>query len=292
MDTEGDGDYKQLRDRLTAEQIFERIIVDADEEISRSPRELFFSALAAGFAITITVLLYVTITTTTGKESILRAVLYPLGFVYIIMGNYQLYTENTVPPVALVIERMASVPALLGMWLLILLGNLVGAAGGAAALAFGGVFSDAERETAIAIASTGLAADPMALLFKGAFAGFIVAGVVWLDFSVRSSVARFPLIYMAFLAIPLGNLYHVVVSSTEVMYLVFIGETTLVTGMGGFVLPVLVGNTVGGVVLVTITNYFQTPGYLEEDPSRRLSPREWLATWNTGRDKRELFGER
>ncbi len=292
METEGDGDYKQLRDRLTAEQIFERIIVDADEEISRSPRELFFSALAAGFAITITVLLYVTVSSATDKTPVLSAILYPMGFVYIIMGNYQLYTENTVPPVALIIERMASVPALLAMWLLILAGNLVGAAGGAAALAFGGVFSGAEQTAAISIASTGLETDAIPLLFKGAFAGFIVAGVVWLDFSVRSSVARFALIYMAFLAIPLGNLYHVVVSSTEVMYLVFIGETTLAAGMGGFVLPVLVGNTLGGVVLVTITNYFQTPGYLEEDPSRRLPVREWLASWNTGRDKRELFGER
>lgn len=292
METEGDGDYKQLQDRLTAEQIFERIIVDADEEISRSPRELFFSALAAGFAITITVLLYVTVSSATDKTPVLSAILYPMGFVYIIMGNYQLYTENTVPPVALIIERMASVPALLAMWLLILAGNLVGAAGGAAALAFGGVFSGAEQTAAISIASTGLETDAIPLLFKGAFAGFIVAGVVWLDFSVRSSVARFALIYMAFLAIPLGNLYHVVVSSTEVMYLVFIGETTLAAGMGGFVLPVLVGNTLGGVVLVTITNYFQTPGYLEEDPSRRLPVREWLASWNTGRDKRELFGER
>ena len=292
MATDVEREYKQLRDRLTAEQIFERIIVDADEEISRSPRELFFSALAAGFAITITVLLYVTVTTTTGKGSLLRAVLYPMGFVYIIMGNYQLYTENTVPPVALIIERMASVPALLAMWVLILLGNLVGAAGGAAALAFGGVFSGAEQEVAISIASTGLETGVIPLLFKGAFAGFIVAGVVWLDFSVRSSIARFALIYMAFLAIPLGNLYHVVVSSTEVMYLVFIGETTLVAGMGGFVLPVLVGNTLGGVVLVTITNYFQTPGYLEENPSRRLSIREWVASWNTGRNKQELFGER
>ncbi len=291
METEDDG-YKQLQDRLTAEQIFERIIVDADEEISRAPRELFFSALAAGFAITITVLLYVTVSTATGKTPVLSAILYPMGFVYIIMGNYQLYTENTVPPVALIIERMASVPALLAMWVLILAGNLVGAAGGAAALAFGGVFSGAEQDVAISIASTGLETDTIPLLFKSAFAGFIVAGVVWLDFSVRSSIARFALIYMAFLAIPMGNLYHVVVSSTEVMYLVFIGETALLTGMSEFVLPVLVGNTLGGVVLVTVTNYFQTPGYLEENPSSRLPLRDWLASWNTGRNKEELFGKR
>ena len=55
-----------LRDRFTSHEIFERVIVDADEEISRSFRELFFSGLAAGFAITLTVLLYASLTHAAG----------------------------------------------------------------------------------------------------------------------------------------------------------------------------------------------------------------------------------
>ena len=95
-----------LRNRFTSEEIFERVIVDADEEISRSYRELLFSGLAAGFAITLTVLLYASMTNPADGIPIVGALLYPIGFVYIILGNYQLYTENTLPPVALVIERM------------------------------------------------------------------------------------------------------------------------------------------------------------------------------------------
>lgn len=93
---------------------------------------------------------------------------------------------------------------------------------------------------------------------------------------------------MAFLAIPLGNLFHVVVASTEVVYLVLEGQIGLLYGVSNFALPVLLGNTVGGVLLVTIVNYFQTPTYIQEDPSRRLNLREWLFTWDTGRDKEEL----
>ncbi len=90
------------------------------------------------------------------------------------------------------------------------------------------------------------------------FAGLIVAGVVWVDYSLRDSISRLVLIYIAFLAIPFGNLYHVVVSATEMFYLVFIGELALSVGLWQFVLPVLLGNSVGGVVLVTVVNYFHT----------------------------------
>ena len=281
-------DSSILRDRFTSEEIFERLIVDADEEISRSFRELFFSSLAAGFAITLTVLLYASMTEASNGLPVVGALLYPIGFVYIILGNYQLYTENTLPPVALVIERMASVPSMFAMWGIVLIGNLIGASLGAAALAYGGVFSPEVSQTAIGIAQSGIATPSGTLFFKAAFAGLIVAGVVWLDFGVRNATARFLLVYMAFLAIPMGNLYHVVVSSTEVMYLVFLGEASLLAGATGFILPVLLGNTFGGVLLVTIVNYFQTPGYIQENPGKRLNINEWLFGWHRGRDKEEL----
>ncbi|WP_370683904.1 formate/nitrite transporter family protein, partial [Halobacterium hubeiense] len=95
-----------VRDRFTSNEIFQRIIAAADEEITSGSRELFFSALAAGFAITITFMLYVSLSATTGGDPILSALLYPLGFIYIIIGGYQLYTENTLPPVALTLERL------------------------------------------------------------------------------------------------------------------------------------------------------------------------------------------
>lgn len=291
MDRESERDLSEssvLRDRFTSEEIFERVIVDADEEISRSYRELFFSGLAAGFAITLTVLLYASMTHAADGVPLVGALLYPIGFIYIILGNYQLYTENTLPPVALVIERMASVPAMLGMWSIVLLGNVIGGALGATALAYGGVFSPDVAQTATEIGMRGIETEWTALFFKAAFAGLIVAGVVWLDFSVKNATARFLLVYMAFLAIPLGNLFHVVVASTEVVYLVLVGQVGLVYGAYNFALPVLLGNTFGGVLLVTIVNYFQTPTYIQEDPSRRLNLKEWLFTWNRGREKEEL----
>jgi formate/nitrite transporter FocA (FNT family) len=288
MSDEDLGEGTLLPDRYTSEDTFERIIKVADEEVSKGIRELFFSGLAAGIAITITFLLYASMTGKTANP-VLGALLYPLGFIYIILGNYQLFTENTLPPVTLVLERMASIPSMLTVWGTVLAANLAGGGIGAIFLATTDVLSNGAKQAAITIAQSAFSYSFQALFFKGVFAGAIVAGLVWLDFSSRDTISRFFVAYLAFLSIPLGGLYHVVVTTTEVVYLAVLGEVALLTGLTQVALPVLLGNTVGGVVFVTFVNYFQTPHYIQEDPSHRLPIKEWLFSWNAGRDRKSLL---
>ncbi len=276
-----------IRDRFETDEVFQRIVAAADEEVTTSSRELFFSALAGGFAITLTFLIYASMTAKTDNP-VVASLLYPIGFIYIILGGYQLYTENTLPPVALVIERLASVPAMLRQWIVVLIGNFAGGLVGAIVLAYTGVFSPEATVAAIEISRKGIETGFWDLFFKAGFAGLIVAGVVWLDFAARDTISRFFLVYIAFLMIPLADLFHVVVSFTELMYLVFLGETALLSGQTGFVLPVLLGNTVGGVLLVTVVNYFQTTEERLESArfegiKRRLSINEWVFGGLVGR---------
>jgi formate/nitrite transporter FocA (FNT family)/nucleotide-binding universal stress UspA family protein len=273
-------------DLFSSDQVFQRIVADADHEITSGLRELFFAAVAGGFAITITYLLYASMSAATDSP-IAAVLLYPIGFIYIIIGGYQLYTENTLPPVALTLERLASVPALFRHWLVVLAGNFAGGAVGAVVLAYGGVFSPEAATVAADLAEKGIQTPVTALFFKGAFAGLIVAGVVWMNFAARDTVSRVLIVYLAFLAIPLGNLFHVVVSFTESVYLMLVGGTGLVTALGEFVLPVLLGNTLGGVLLVTVVNYYQTSERRLEierfENVRRLSTREWVLGGLAGR---------
>ena len=284
-----------VRDRFSSDEVFQRIIAAADEEVTSGGRELFFSGVAAGLAITITFMLYASLSAATDGHPLLSVLLYPLGFVYIIIGGYQLYTENTLPPVALTLERLASLPTLLRHWSIVLAGNFTGGAFGAVVLSYGGVFTGDTVQSAIKISAGGLDVGFWPLFFKAAMAGLIVAGVVWVGFASTNSVTRLLVVYLAFLAIPLGNLYHVVVSFTEVLYLLFAqqlglytGGVTLVGGLGGFVVPVLLGNTIGGVVLVTIVNYFQTSEERLEEArfegmTRRLTVPEWVLGRAAGR---------
>ena len=273
-------------DRFSSDEVFQRIVADADHEVTSGTRELFFSALAAGFAITITLLVYVSIYPKT-DSSIVAAMLYPLGFIYIILGGYQLYTENTLPPVALVLERLASIPALVRHWSIVLAGNFTGGAIGALVLAYGGVLEPESAVYAAELAAEGIATPAWDLFFKGAFAGLVVAGVVWVDFAARDTISRLVIVYLAFLTIPLGNLFHVVVSFTEVVYAALVAELALTPALLEFVIPVLLGNTVGGIVLVTVVNYYQTSERRLEveqfEHVRRLSGREMLLGSLAGR---------
>ncbi len=74
-------------------------------------------------------------------------ILYPIGFIYIILGHYQLYTENTLPPVVLSLGRLASIPLLLRVWGVVLIGNIVGAGLGAYLLVYRGVLSPEAVQT-------------------------------------------------------------------------------------------------------------------------------------------------
>ncbi|SFC09055.1 Formate/nitrite transporter FocA, FNT family [Halobiforma haloterrestris] len=277
-----------VHDRFSSDEVFQRIVAAADEEITSGTRELFFSGLAAGFAITLTFLLSASLYGTTDGHPILSALLYPLGFIYIIVGDYQLYTETTLPPVALTLERFVSVPALLHHWLVVLGSNFLGAFLGAAVLAWGGVLSEGAAEAGVHLGTHGLEVGWWSLFSKAAFAGLIVAGVVWVSFAVRDTLSRIVVAYVAFLAIPVGNLFHVVTSFTELSYAALAGEVALSTGLVQFVVPVLLGNTLGGVLLVAVVNYNQTSERRLESArfegiTRRLSLREWAFGGFVGR---------
>ena len=278
-----------IRDRFSSNEIFQRIVVAADDEITARPRKLVAGGLAAGFAITVTFLLYASLTASTDEAPLGSALLYPLGFVFIILGDYELYTENTLPPVTLVLERIASLPTLGRIWALVLLGNFIGGALGAIALSATGVLSSGSATAAAGFAEEAIETAWWTLFMKAVVAGLIVAGVVWVDYSLRDGIARIAMVYLAFFAIPIGNLYHVVVSWTEMLYLVFEGELALVVGVWEFVVPVLLGNSIGGVLLVTVVNYFQTTerrvATARVSEIQPLSAREWLLGGVAGDDR-------
>ncbi len=265
-----------LRDRYTSHDIFERILKAAGDEVKRGSRELFFSALAAGFAITLTFFLYATMTYESNSHFLLSSILYPLGFIYIILGNYQLYTENTVPPVALTVERLSSLPSMFYVWGVVLAGNLIGGLIGAYGLAKLNIFSSGVATAATTIATKALQTQWWTLFHHGAIAGFIVAGLVWLDYAANDTATRFLLVYIAFFAISAASLNHSVVTAVEALYLYFNQAVLLSTAFTDLFLPVVLGNTIGGVFLVTMVNYFQTPDYINQDSSLRLSWKDWL----------------
>ena len=92
--------------RLTAQEIFEAALDNAREELSRSSTGLSFSGVAGGLTMGLTGLSVSIVTALLGTGSttqVLAALVYPIGFVSVIIGRAQLFTENTLYPVVLVL---------------------------------------------------------------------------------------------------------------------------------------------------------------------------------------------
>ena len=103
-----------VSDIFSTDEIFHRVMASALEESQRSTRLLFMSSLAAGLSIGLTFLARAGLTGLMPADAtgLFGNLLYPIGFVFIILGRYQLFTENTLTPVTLVLKRLVSLPRL------------------------------------------------------------------------------------------------------------------------------------------------------------------------------------
>ena len=275
-----------VRDLFSTDEIFQRIVATADEEFVRSNRLLFLSGLAAGLSIGLSFVARSAITAAVPSDTsgLVGGILYPLGFLFIVLGRYQLFTENTLTPVTLVLTRIASVPQLLRVWGVVLAANVLGALLMGLTLAETGVFDADTADAARRIALHGLEVPTTALFWKGVVAGWLVASMVWLNHAARDTVTRFFIVFVIMFLVPAADLFHCIIGACEMFYLVFTGDASLLEA-GRFFGAVVVGNTVGGVLLVAILNFAQTKG--KRFPKRyeqRLTWREWMFTIGRGKE--------
>jgi formate/nitrite transporter FocA (FNT family) len=110
------------------------------------------------------------------------------------------------------------------------------------------------------------------------FAGWLVAGVVWLSHAARDTVSRFLVVYLIFYLIAAAELYHVVTAACEALFFVFLTGSHPVSVLTEYWIPIFLGNTIGGVFLFRVVNY--TRAEQQRFPSIRiLSLRELLFSW-------------
>ncbi len=117
--------------RPHALDIYERICEDTAEELSRPQGSLFYSALFAGFTIGLSALAValttVSLTPEVQSTAFIAALLYPIGYVAVIIGRSQFFTENTLYPVMLSMRKPEYLNRTARLWAIVFSMNLVGA---------------------------------------------------------------------------------------------------------------------------------------------------------------------
>ena len=248
-----------LEDSFAFHEIFRRVLATAREELDRTTTLLFWSGLAAGLSLGLTFFARATLTglSSATEPGFIGNLLYPVGFIIIVIGKYQLFTENTLTPVALVLTRLARVTNLLRLWGTVLAANLIGAAMISALLALSDVMGDEAAAAAHAMGDHALEAGLDALFWRAVLAGWIVATMVWLVHAAQDTLSRIVLVFVLMYFIGVSDLFHVVTGTVEVLYVVFEGDASFWSIWHRFVLPVLAGNVVGGVGFVAVLNTAQ-----------------------------------
>lgn len=251
---------------LAPRLVFETIRRHGEEELERPMRALWFSGIAAGLLISFSVL----------GESVLRAYLpdepwrfivenagYCLGFLLVILGRMQLFTENTITtvvPIALHPTPRAF-KRTLRLWTAVLLANVVGAFFIATFFAYGGVLSGEVFAAMVELSHHATGMPPMEGMMRGIPAGILIAALVWMLPSSQGSEVAIIILFTWLIA--LGDFTHIVAGSVEMAFLAVQGELSATQAIFGFFIPVLVGNVIGGTVIFTMLTWAQVQPEVE-----------------------------
>ena len=247
--------------RLSAAEIHDNVLGPAEEELERPALALLWSALAAGLIIGFSFLVGGFVQTLVPEKYAHAAagIVYPLGFVFVVFARNELFTENTLEPVIPLLHKRDAdtFVKMMRMWGLLLLGNLVGAFLFAFVMQRT-VILEADIKTHLAHMAELSTSDGFQLTFlRGIMAGWLIALLTWLMASTQESIAHILLVWLTTAPIALLNFRHSIVGSVEAFYRVASGSASFGSMLGGFILPAVLGNAVGGVVLVALLNYGQ-----------------------------------
>jgi len=246
--------------RRHPDDVLELAIEKGDEQHTRPGVSLLLSAITAGLILGFTPM-PVAITHQITQDLQIpfvgrlgAALVYPLSFVFCIMGGAELFTEHTATAVYPVLEKRRRVPSLLRLWCIVLLGNLIGAAVTASMLT---LISDviAAREAFVSVGLHAMSFDALPLTISAVLAGWLMALGAWLILTTPPTVSQTVSIYLVTFLIGFGGLHHSIAGGAEVFCAAFMSDRVSASELIRFLVLSITGNLIGGTLFVAVLNY-------------------------------------
>jgi len=253
-------DEAHERSAPSGKVVYKAILNEAEDELKRPSRALFWSGLSAGLSMGFSLL----------AEAILRAHLpdkpwrpliakfgYSVGFLIVILGRQHLFTENTLTPVLPLLRNKdaKTLGNMLRLWGVVLGANLLGALAMAWVLSRTSVAEHSVREAMRHIGEDAMQHSFGLTLLKGIFAGWLIAMIVWL--LPFAETARVWVIIIITYVVGIAQLSHIVAGAVDVFALAWIGARGWGDVVGSYLVPTLIGNTIGGVTIVAALHHAQ-----------------------------------
>lgn len=245
--------------RPSAEEIYQQVASNARQELKRTNTALAISGFGGGAFMGFTALgtaLGVALMGTSPASHLVACMFYPLGFIVVMIGRSQLFTENTLYPVALVLAEKREFWNTLRLWSIVLPSNVAGALGFSLLAACTPALEPRFVEALTHLGVQGLSHPASAIFWSGVIGGWMIALAAWLVSGSHSITGSVALIWMLTYIVGLGNFAHCIASSCEIFVAVLTHHASW-TAYAQWFGPAVAGNICGGVGLVTLLEYGQ-----------------------------------
>jgi formate/nitrite transporter FocA (FNT family) len=245
-------------------------------ELNRPASGLFLSSLSAGLDIGFSVLLMATMLSVLGgvvPDSVVRllvANMYAVGFILVILGRSELFTEHTALAVLPVLARRSPLIDMLRVWGIVFVGTVIGAFVFAFIIAHVVVGLGTVQPSALEhIALEAIEHDAWVILLSAVLAGWLMGELAWLLAAGRDTTSQVLFVWIVTFSIGFAGLHHCIVGTVEVMAAVFAGDRVTFVDYLRFIGLTTVGNALGGTIFVAIIKFGHVVRSQDEEPEER-----------------------
>lgn len=270
-------DVGELSPKKASKQILRHEIEEGLNALNRPLVGLFASGLSAGLDVGFSLfLMAVAVTSAEGQmprpvERMLVANLYSVGFIFVVIGRSELFTEQTALAVLPTLAGQSSIRSLLRLWGVVWAANVIGAAIFACLAAFIGPSLGVIEPRAFGVIAHRMTDHPSQAIFLSALlAGWLMGLVSWLVAAGRDTISQIVMVWLVTTSIGFAGLHHVILGSVEVFAGAFSGQDVGASEVARFLLWATLGNIVGGVVFVAVLKYGLARPESQSDPAEGL----------------------
>jgi formate/nitrite transporter FocA (FNT family) len=246
-------------DRPTAVDIYAQVSRNARRELQRPAKALALSGVVGGLTMGLTGLSVSVVASMLGESSLAQFVsllFYPMGFMAVILGRGQLFTENTLYPVALILAERRHFLATARLWSIVFPSNIAGAFLFALLAARTKALQPATVHVLVQLGMQAAAPAMRHVFWSGVVGGWMIAMVAWLVSGSHSITGSVAVIWALAFIVGAGHFAHCIATSGEILAAV-LSHSVSVAGYARWLLAATSGNISGGVVLVTLLEYGQ-----------------------------------
>jgi formate/nitrite transporter FocA (FNT family) len=245
--------------RLTATEIFDAATENARSELKRPLLGLAFSGLAGGITLGLTGIAVASVRATLGDggwQELVAYLIYPIGFIAVIIGRQQLFTENTLYPVVLVLDERKHLLSTLRLWGVVFTSNIAGAVLFAALCTYTTTLRPDIKTKLVELGVVAAQGSFGHLFWSGVVGGWLIALVAWMVTASHWTIGQVVMIWLLTFVVGVGHFAHCVVTSCEILVSTLSGLVPPGTYLQ-WLLAATLGNIVGGVGIVSVLNYGQ-----------------------------------